>query len=118
MKNNKKVLIYCNNFHKIIDFDYPEDDYISSRLISVYQDYIFMADLSKPEEVNIIENLDKIIAKYIDDYFFRKELKNSLKELKVKKDEKVLESIVKYVISTYNRYEEDFTRNIYISRWI
>lgn len=118
MRNNKKVLKYCPNFHKIVNFEYSEDDYISARLISVYQEYIFSIDLSDQEQINIIEILDKTITKYIDDYFFRKEMKNSLKELKIKKDENIMQSIVNYIIKTYSRYEEDFTRNIYISRWI
>ncbi len=118
MKQNKKVLKYCPNFHKIVNYAYSEDDYISARLITVFQEYVFAVDLTDQQQINVIEILDKTITKYIDDYFFRKEMKNSLKELKIKKDENIMESIVSYIIKTYNRYEEDFTRNIYISRWI
>ncbi len=118
MKNNKRVLKYCPNFHKIINFDYTKEDYVSERLITVYKEYIFSIDLNNRENTSKMEILDTTISKYIDDYFFRKEMKNSLKQLKIKRGEDIFQAIVEQVIKIYNRYEEDFTRNIYISRWI
>lgn len=118
MKNNKRVLKYCPNFHKIINFDYSEDDYISHRLVSVYKEYIFVADLSSPENVLKVETLDTTVNRYINDYFFRKEMSASLKEIQVKKQENILLAVVEQIIKIYNRYETDYTRNIYISRWI
>ncbi len=118
MKNNKRALRYCTNFYKIVNFDYNEDDYISSRLISVYKEYVFSVDLSISENVNKVESLDTAINKYIDDYFFRKEMKLCLKEIKINKDDNIILSIVDQIIKIYNRYENDYTRNIYISRWI
>lgn len=118
MKNNRKALKYCPNFYKIVNFDFNEDDFISARLISVYKEFIFMVDLSLPENVEKIEMLDTTINKYIDDYFFRKEMKLSLKEIQIKKNENILFTVVEKILSIYDRYENDFTRNIYISRWI
>ncbi len=118
MKNNKKVLKYCPNFHKIVNFEYTEEDYISERLISVYKDYIFSVDINNRDSTSKIEVLDTTISKYIDDYFFRKEMKNNLKQLKIRKGDNIVQAIVDQVLKIYNRYEEDFTRNIYISRWI
>ncbi len=116
--DNKKILHHCPNFYKISNFEYNEKDYISERLIGVYKEYIFNIDLSDQDQVNKIENLDKIISKYIDDYFFRKEMRMGLKEIKIKKTDNIIESIVNQVIKIFERYEEGYTRNIYLSRWI
>ena len=116
--SNKEVLIHCPNFYKISNFSYKEDDYISEKLISVYKEYIFSVDISKSESIRKIHNLDQVISKYIDDYYFRKELKCSLRELRVKKEDNILMVIVDYIIKIFNKYEDGFTRNIYISRWI
>ena len=66
-----------------------------------------------------IKLLDKIINKYIDDYFFRKLLKKDIYEIKVSsKSNDIMNSIVNGLIRIYNKYEEGITRNIYVSRWI
>ena len=62
---------------------------------------------------------DKILAKYIDDYNFRYEIKKGLLKVKVKKDESnLLETLVSAIISLFDNYETTFTRTIYIARWI
>lgn len=116
--DNKAVFKYCPNFYKISGFEYNEKDIISERLIMIYKEYIFNVDLANSEEINQIEQLDYIINKYIDDYYFRKEMRLSLQEMKIKKGENVFIAVVNQVLAIYHRYEEEFTRKIYISRWI
>lgn len=116
--DNKKNLKHCPNFYKISSFEYNEKDIISERLIGLYKEYIFNIDLTDQDQVNQIETLDKIISKYIDDYFFRKELRMGLKDMKIKKSDNILGDIVHRIIKIFERYEEGYTRNIYISRWI
>ncbi len=118
MQDNKLILKHCPNFYKIINFEYFEDDYISEKLITVYENYIFNIALDDPEELKKATRVDTILSKYIDDYLFRKEMKNELLKLKVKKSDNVFLAIVNYIINIFDRYEEGYTRNIYISRWI
>ena len=75
MNKNKAILKHCPNFYKIIDFEYLEDDQLSERLVRVYHDFVFKVDLSNRVQVTKLEQLDVVLNKYIDDYFFRKELR-------------------------------------------
>ena len=82
MNKNKIILQYCPNFYKIINYDF-EGDSLTDKLISVYRKFIFTIDIEDMKEVKIANQIDKILAKYIEDYQFRKELKNGLKNFKV-----------------------------------
>lgn len=117
--NNKLVLNYCPNFYKIVNFDIDEEDKMSQKLIKIYQDYIFKIDLANVEETKLVSELDNVLAKYIDDYEFRKNLKLSILQVKIKKScTNILKAIVESIVAIFNNYEEYTTRNVYISRWI
>lgn len=119
MSNNKLVLKYCPNFYRIVNMDFVEGDNISTKLVDIYQDFIFKADVSNIEDVNLVKNIDHVIGSYIDDYSFRNEVKNQLFSVKVKKTEKnILWSIVEAIIHIFDKYIEETTRKIYIARWI
>jgi len=115
MKKNKQILKYCPNFHKIINFEYLEDDFITYKLISIYEDYIFSQN---NVDFDNLTKLDYAVNKYIDDYFFRKEMRRGLTEIRVKKGENVIEMIVNSIINLSENYDMGFTRNIYFARWI
>lgn len=118
MNQNKLVLKHCPNFYKIINFEYLEDDELSERLIRVYHDYVFKVDLNNRVEVTKLEELDLVLNRYIDDYFFRKELKREMKQIRIRKDEDKLTAVVNWIIKVFDNYEVGYTRNIYFSRWI
>lgn len=119
MSDNKKVLIYCPNFYKIIEFKPITSDEITDKLIRMYKEYIFKVDINNEENVFEIKRLDEALSKYIDDYIFRKELKKQILLVKVKNDCKdILKFFVDKIISIFNSYKESSTRVIYISRWI
>lgn len=119
MNNNKEVLNHCPNFRKIIEFDYLENDYISEKLIGFYTDFIFSIDLNNPTEVNYAKQIDNVLNRYIEDYYFRKELKVSLQTLKVKQDGNVLKTIIESILKIFDLYEEQtLTKKIYVTRWI
>ena len=118
MKKNKLILKYCPNFYKIKDFDFEEDDYITIKLITIYEDYIFNINLNDESEIKKAKELDKILSKYVDDYLFRKEVKSGVLNIRVKRGTDILETIVNSLISLFESYEEGYTRNIYFARWI
>ena len=114
MKKNKHILKSCPNFYKIINFEFLEDDFITNKLISVYEDFIFNSDANQ----EILSKLDYAVNKYIDDYFFRKEMRHGLMEIRVRKDENIIKAIVDGIIRLSENYDMGFTRNIYFARWI
>lgn len=118
MNKNKQVLRHCPNFYKIINFEYFEDDKLSEKLIDIYEQFVFSVELSNKNQITKLEQLDTILNKYIDDYFFRKELKCEMKKIRVRKDEDILNAIVNWIIKVFDNYEVGYTRNIYFSRWI
>lgn len=119
MNKNKIILTYCPNFYRIINFEYYEDDCITEKLISIYEKFIFSIDLADKEDIKTAATIDKVLARYIDDYQFRKEMKHELFELKITGNTtNLLKTIVKGMINIFNRYEEGSTRRIYVSRWI
>ena len=75
MKDNKLVLKYCPNFYKIVNMDFQEGDNVSTKLIDIYEDFIFKADLTNIENVNLVKNFDHVLNSYIEDYSFRKKMK-------------------------------------------
>ena len=116
---NKLVLNYCPNFYKIVNFDIDEGDNLTRKLISIYQDYIFNIDVANVEDTKLVMAIDKVLAKYIDDYAFRKNLKISMLHVKIKKScTNVLKAIVESIVAIFDNYEEYTTRNVYISKWI
>ena len=119
MNKNKQILKYAPNFYKIINFEYFENDYVTEKLISIYEEFIFGVDVANPDELNKVVEIDKVLNKYIDDYVFRSEMKYELTQIKVRTDEaNILDAIVKSIIKIFDRYVEGYTRSIYISRWI
>lgn len=119
MNKNKLVLDNCPNFYRIVNFDYFEDDYITDKLIKIYESFIFNIDIANVEEIKKVNKIDYVLGKYIDDYLFRRRMQTEIVNVKIKKScTNVLHAIVESIITIFNRYEEETTRNIYISRWI
>lgn len=119
MNKNKIILKYCPNFYRIINFEYFEDDYLSERLINIYEEFIFNIDIANEQDIKIASQIDNVLSKYIENYEFRKEMKYMLKELKISKSTtNILKAIVEGIIYISNQYEEGATRKIYISKWI
>lgn len=119
MKNNKLVLKYCPNFHKIVNMNFQEGDNISNKLVSIYEDFIFKADVTNIEDINLIKDIDYVLNSYIDDYSFRSEVQKKIFTIKIKKNGKdILWSIVEAIVNLFHVYLEETTRKIYIARWI
>ena len=118
MKKNKIILNHCKNYYKIEDFEYDSDDFITSKLISLYEEYIFNINEKNNDDIKRIETLDIILGKYVDDYVFRKEIKKQVMSISVRNDSNFIESIVNSLINLFENYEDGYTRNIYFARWI
>ncbi|MBE6147970.1 MAG: hypothetical protein E7167_00445 [Firmicutes bacterium] len=119
MSENKQILKFCPNFYKIINFNPIMGDELTERIIRMYQEYIFRINIHNEDEVNEIKELDAAVAKYIDDYSFRKEVQRQIMSIKVKNDCKdIIKYFIDAIIRIFSTYEDYTTRVIYISRWI
>lgn len=117
--DNKVVLKYCPDYYRIINEEFGELDYMTDKVISVFQTYIFKINIKDKNELKRVNNLNKAIVRYIDDREFKTMLTGALTSLKVsRKETDVIGVIVKTILETYSRYMEGFTRNLYIPRWI
>ena len=94
MSNNKLVLEMCPNFYRIINYEYFEEDVVTEKLIKIYEDFIFKANLQNDEEAKAVKRIDYVLGKYIDDNLFR--LQNGFKRL-----EKLLINLYIYKMVCY-----------------
>ena len=116
---NKIIVKYCKDYYRIINEEFSELDFMSGRLIQIYQAYIFSINARVKEQLKSAVDLNTAVARYFGDREFKTILTNMLKTLKVSKSEtNVIGYIVNAIIKEYDKYMEGYTRNLYISRWI
>lgn len=118
MNSNKEILNYCPNYYNIVNFDFQENDLISEKLVNIYKNYIFSINIQNCEEVEKVQELDRVLSNYIADYLFRSTLQKEIVTVKVKKDNNIIRNLVDIIIKIFSNYEEYTTRRIYISKWI
>ncbi len=117
--DNKIVIKYCKDYYRIINEEFNELDYMSDKVIEIYQSFIFSINVRSKSELKKAIDLNTSVARYFDDREFRTLLNTHLKSLKVSKSEKnVISYIANSIIKQYEKYMEGFTRNLYIPRWI
>ena len=117
--DNKIVLKYCRDYYRIINEEFSELDFMSDKVIHIYQSFIFSINKRNKLELKKASDLNKAIARYFDDREFKTLLNNFLSALKVsKKETNVIAYIATAIIKEYDKYMEGFTRNLYIPRWI
>jgi hypothetical protein len=116
---NKIILKYCKDYYRIINEEFGELDYMSAKVIQVYQAFIFSINIKNKTDIKKITVLNDAVARFFDDREFKTFLTNFLENLKIAKGEKdIMRYISEAIISQYGKYMEGFTRNLYISRWI
>ena len=118
MDKSKQIIENCPNFYKIVNFDYFEDDNFTASLIKIYRTFIFSVDPLNEVDLKKVVELDNVLAKYIDDYVFRKTMKFELTQIKITDRENLLNNLVNSILGIFEKFEEGRTRNIYIARWL
>ena len=87
MKNsyldNKVVLKYCSDYYRIINEEFSELDYMTDKIITIFQSYIFRIDITDKSALKKVGMLNKAVARYIDDREFKTLLTSALTSLKV-----------------------------------
>ena len=116
---NKIILKYCKDYFRIVNEEFTESDYVTGKVIQIYQKFIFSINTRDKNQLKKATALNTAVARYIDDREFKTILSNNLKTLKVsKKVDNLIEFIAEDIIKEYNKYAEGYTRNLYISKWI
>ena len=117
--DNKIILKYYKDYYRIINEEFNESDYMSDKIIHIYQSFIFSLNARNKNDIKKAMDLNKSIARYFDDREFRTLLNTFLKGLKVSRSEKnVISYIANAIMKEYEKYMEGFTRNLYIPKWI
>ena len=117
--DNKIVIKYCKDYYRIINEEFSELDFMSDKVIQIYQSFIFSINVRKKDELKKAVDLNTAVARYFDDREFRTLLNNYLSSLRVAKTEKnIIAYIANAINKQYEKYMEGFTRNLYIPRWI
>ena len=116
---NKELLKYCPNYYKIVNEEFFEEDNISKKIIEIYTEYIFSIKYLNESTINKLTKFDKLINRYFDNSEFKEELSKGLLKIKVKNTEtNVIDFIVDEFIKLEENYNEGYTRNVYIPKWI
>ncbi len=76
-----KLLSICPNYEKINSYDFFEGDIFSETMINFYLKLIDNINMDDEDEITFLNKLDSSLAKYVDDYRFRKYLKTKLLEV-------------------------------------
>lgn len=119
MDESQQVLLYCPNFREIINCDFLEDDMLTQKLIQYYQEFVFNVNPGKKTEVDLIKQLDQAMYKYIDDYRFAKNLKETLNiETIISQNFSYLEQLMQYIINFFQQYEANKINNMVYTRWL
>ncbi|MBQ7031152.1 MAG: hypothetical protein IJN13_02115 [Bacilli bacterium] len=118
MNDSKEILKYCPNYYNIVNFDFQENDLISEKLVNIYKSYVFSINVQNDEELERVQELDRVLSNYIADYLFRSTLQKEIVTVRVKKDNNIIRNLVDIIIKIFSNYEEYTTRKLYISKWI
>ena len=116
---NKEIVSVCKYYYDIVNFEIYEDDKIKQNIINLYIEYIFSFDIVTKREKEKLEQIDKIVYKFLTDKRFNKEMIRELSHLRVSKAvSNVVEYVMNKMIEYFENYKTVYTRNIYIPRWI
>ena len=116
---NKEIVSVCKYYYDIVNFEIYEDDKIKQNIINLYIEYIFSFDIVTKREKEKLEQIDKIVYKFLTDKRFNKEMVSELSHLRVSKSvSNVVEYVMNKMMEYFENYKTVYTRNIYIPRWI
>lgn len=109
----EKMLVCCKNYDAIINFHYPNYDYISEKLIGAYQEYLFQVDQNDPKAIHIATQLDQVMYAYVESRNFYRYVQNYYS-----KDDSISFGDLTDVIALYHDYIQFELRKEKETKWI
>ena len=116
-RNANEIFNYCPNYDCIINS--INDDDISNDLIDKYKEIVFSMDSTNMNHIEKLYKLDKIMYQYVEDYYF----KRSMKEDIIKKQINIKEGMdhndfIYNVFEFDSKYEEELYKNFETTVWV
>ena len=115
---NEILKKYCKNYNIITNCEFLEDDLFSKKLVDFYKTAISRVT-NDETSLNKLSKIDRVLRKYIEDYEFSKELKNSVDVSTIIKSKVDLtDAVLDYAVSFSDKYNEEVDTPIINTRWI
>ena len=115
----QKVLKYCPNFDRIVNYDYEYGDVLSSKLIDWYRDLVFSTDGNNEKQLTIISFIDKSLSMYVKDRRYKKGLSKILTVEDISlNNQSLIKELIKKIVLFTNNYEKKRILEISSSKWI
>ena len=119
ISNVKKILKCCPHYDDIINSEVDYEDELSYDLIDWYKDLIFSCNADNEEEVKIIRLIDRSLYMYVNSYKYKIGLKKiiDIKDIDLNSD-KSIKNLIKKIINSTTKYENNEILNITSGRWL
>ena len=120
MKNKMcEINDICPNYYKIVNSTILEGDVVSEKVLKIYTEYVCNSVIESKEDIDKLKKIDNIVYQYLIDNNLKKEVSFKLRTIKVQnKITDVVEFVINTIIDIFDSYLENYTRNIYIPKWI
>lgn len=109
----ESVLKCCKHYDAIINFHYPHQDYITEKLITTYQEYLFQIDGNDEKAVHMAVQLDQVMHVYISTKSFYRYVQSYYLE-----DTSTSFGDVIDVIALYHDYIKNEITSSQTTKWI
>lgn len=109
----EEVLVCCKNYDEIVNFHFSSYDFVTEKLISVYQDYLFQIDPSDAKMLQMAKQLDQIMYVYITTPNFYQFVQKSYQM-----DTCLFFEDVSDIIALYHDYIKEEMKYLNQTKWI
>ncbi len=115
----REILSNCPNYDYIINYNYDENDILTSKLIDWYRELIFSARGEDESQLQIIRALDHSLYLYVKDVKYKRKLRHllSLEDISFT-DKSLIKDAIKKIILFTNNYEKELILDVSSSKWI
>ncbi len=109
----EEVLVCCKHYDTILNFSYPKHDYITQKLISSYQEYLFQIDQIDQKTIHMMKQLDQVMYVYVTSSHFYRFVQNYYI-----KDTSISFGDTTDIIALYHDYIKDEIGSTKTTKWI
>lgn len=113
------VLLNCPHYDDIVNYDYSYNDVMTKKLIDWYRELVFSIDTKNENQLILINTIDNSLYLYIVDKKFRKKISNSIStDDLLFNDKDTVKMVVKNMIDTAYKYENEMVLEFSSSKWL
>ena len=113
-----KLKQICKNYSIIVSCEFLENDLFSYKLVDFYKNAVSRSGCDS-NSLNKISKYDRVMRKYIEDYNFSKQLRNSVDVSSILTSKVDLtDAVLEYAVDFSNKYDDDIEEPVINTRWI